>query len=47
MARFMQAVRTAFMAGSQEHSAHIALEILWKFRADSTPLSEEELKHLL
>ncbi len=31
---------------SEEDSSHIALETLWRFRADITPLSQDELKHL-
>ena len=34
------------MAGNQEHSYHVALDALWKFRADNTPLSQDELNHL-
>src|SRR5215467_4629307 len=37
---------TTLYMPSREDSSHIALETLWKFRADQTPLSQDELNHL-
>ena len=37
---------TALYMPSGEDNSHIALETLWKFRTDQTPLSQDELNHL-
>ena len=37
---------TALYTPFEEDNSHIALETLWKFRTDETPLSQDELNHL-
>src|SRR5690348_5328564 len=34
------------MAGSQENTSHIPLDLLWRFRSNSALLSKDELNHL-